>query len=157
VGIKKADINPVRNPKAKTHIMNIKIADLMVRNVVTTLPHKSIGHVKEIMKKNRISAVPIVNSENLPVGIVTSNDFRKNLSDGTPVSSILPPHVYQVPAYNDISVAAKVMRKHHIHHLLVTHEKELVGIITSFDLLRLIDEHRFTMKNPPRSKSREKA
>ena len=34
--------------------MNIKIADLMVKNVVTTEPHKSIGHVKDIMTKNRI-------------------------------------------------------------------------------------------------------
>ena len=67
----------------------------------------------------------------------------------SPVSTLLKHHVYQVPAYNDISVAAKIMRKHRIHHLLVTHEKELKGIISSFDLLQLIDGHRFKMTNPP--------
>ena len=134
--------------------MNVKIADLMVKRVVTTFPHKSIGHVKDIMKKNRISAVPIVNSDNEPVGIVTSNDFKDHIKDSSPVSTILPDHVYQVPAYNDISVAAKVMRKHKIHHLVVTHEKKITGIISSFDLLKLIDGRRFVENNPPASKKR---
>lgn len=129
--------------------MNIKIADLMTKQVVTTLPHKSIGHVKDIMRKNGISSVPIVNSDNEPVGIVTSNDFREDLNDGSPVSQILPEHVYSVPAYNDVSVAAKIMRKHRIHHVVVTHEKEIVGIISAFDLLELLDENKYVMKNPP--------
>lgn len=139
--------------------MNIKIADLMVKNVVTTEPHKSIGHVKEMMTQNNISCVPVVNSENEPVGIVTTNDFKLNPGDTSPVSKLLSGHVYTVPAYNDISVAAKVMRKHHFHHLIVTHEKEIVGIISSFDLLKLLDDHKYVMKNPPTpsKKSRSKS
>ena len=129
--------------------MNIKIADMMTHQVVTTQPHKSIGHVRDIMRKNKISCVPVVNTNNEPVGIVTSNDFRKDLNDNTPVSQILPDHVYSVPAYNDISIAAKIMRKNNIHHVVVTHNKEIVGIISAFDLLSLLDSHKFVMKNPP--------
>ncbi len=136
--------------------MNIKIADLMVKNVVTTEPHKSIGHVKDIMTKNQISCVPVVNSQNEPVGIVTTNDFKMNRGDNSPVSQLLSGHVYAVPAYNDVSVAAKVMRKHHFHHLIVTHEKAIVGIISSFDLLTLIDDHKFVMKNPPTPSKKKK-
>lgn len=136
--------------------MNVKIADLMATSVITTQPHKSIGHVKEIMRNNKISSVPVVNSDNEPVGIVTSNDFREDVKDSTPVSEILPEHVYSVPAYNDASVAAKVMRKHHIHHLVVTHEKEIVGIISAFDLLKLMDDHKFTIKNPPTPSNKSK-
>ncbi|MCE7997041.1 MAG: CBS domain-containing protein [Roseivirga sp.] len=129
--------------------MNIKIADLMVKNVVTTQPHKTIGHVKDMMRNNSISCVPVVNSDNEPIGIVTTNDFRLSQSDSSPVSQLLSGHVYAVPAYNDVSVAARVMRKHKFHHLVVTHEKEIVGIISSFDLLKLLDEHKFVMKNAP--------
>ena len=136
--------------------MNIKIADLMTKNVVTTRPHKSIGHVKQIMKKNKISSVPVVNEVNEPVGIVTSNDFRLDLKDSSPVSSLLFSHVYQVPAYNDVGIAAKIMRKHKIHHVVVTHEKEIVGIISSFDLLTLLDKKRFTPKNPPTPSKKKK-
>ena len=128
----------------------------MTKNVVTTRPHKTIGHVKQIMKKNKISSVPVVNEVNEPVGIVTSNDFRLDLKDSSPVSSLLFSHVYQVPAYNDIGIAAKIMRKHKIHHVVVTHEKEIVGIISSFDLLTLLDKKRFTPKNPPTPSKKKK-
>ncbi len=136
--------------------MNIKIADLMIKNVVTTQPHKSIGHVKDIMLANNISSVPVVNSDNEPVGIVTSNDFRKDVNDSTPVKQILPDHVYTVPAYNNIDVAAKIMRNHKIHHVLVTHEHEIVGIISAFDLLKLLDDKKFVMKNPPTPSKKKK-
>lgn len=136
--------------------MNIKIADLMVKNVVTTEPHKTIGHVKDMMRNNSISCVPVVNSENEPVGIVTTNDFKLNVNDSSPVSQLLSGHVYSVPAYNDVSVAARVMRKHKFHHLVVTHEKEIVGIISSFDLLKLLDEHKFVMKNAPTASKKGK-
>jgi CBS domain-containing protein len=63
--------------------------------------------------------------------------------------------VRTVPAYNDASVAARIMRKNKIHHVVVTHEKKVVGIISSFDLLKLVEGHRFTAKAAP-SKSKKK-
>ena len=136
--------------------MNVKIADLMAKQVITSQPHHTIDHVRKIMQRNHISAVPIVNGDDEPLGIITSSDFGRGLKGSTPVSSILQSHVYQVPAYNDISVAAKVMRKNKIHHLLVTHEGAVVGIISSFDLLQLIDTHRFTMHQPPPENKKSK-
>lgn len=135
--------------------MNVKIADLMAKNVVTTHPHKTIGHVKKMMRKNNISSVPVVDTDNKPVGIVTTNDFRIKLKDTEPVSKLLSDHVYSVPAYNDASVAAKVMQNYKIHHVLVTHEKEIVGIVSSFDLLKLLDDNKYVPKNPP-TKSKKK-
>ncbi len=134
--------------------MNIKIADLMQKSVVTTVPHKSLGHVRDIMAKNRISSVPVVNTDNEPVGIITTSDLAKGHDDGTPVSRIMPDHVYTVPAYNDVHIAARIMRNHHIHHVVVTHENEIVGVISSFDLLRLVEDHRFSMKNAPTKSAR---
>ena len=130
--------------------MNVRIADLMVKNVITTMPHKSLGHVKDIMRKNNISAVPVVNSDGEPVGIITSNDFREEVNDASPVSALLNgDHIYTIPEYNDVGAAARMMRKHRIHHAIVTHEKEVVGILSAFDLLKLLDDKRFVMKNPP--------
>ena len=57
--------------------------------------------------------------------------------------------VFTVPEYEDASVAARVMRNHHIHHLVVTHEQKVVGILSTFDLLQLVEDHRFVMKNAP--------
>ncbi|HFA48552.1 MAG TPA: CBS domain-containing protein [Bacteroidetes bacterium] len=137
--------------------MNIKIADIMHKSVVTTLPHKSLGHVRDIMAKNGISSVPVINSEKELVGIITTSDLANGHSEGTPVNKIMPEHVFTVPAYNDVHVAARIMRNHHIHHVVVTHEHEIVGVVSSFDLLKLVEGHRFVMKNPPtKSKKEEK-
>ena len=135
--------------------MNIKIADIMHKSVVTTVPHKSLGHVRDIMAKNGISSVPVVNTDNEPVGIITTSDLAKGHDEGTPVSHIIGDHVYSVPAYNPVHVAARIMRNHHIHHVVVTHENEIVGIVSSFDLLKLVEDHRFVMKNPSTPSKRQ--
>jgi len=131
--------------------MNAKIEDLMVESVVTTHGHKSIGHVKEIMHTNGISAVPVVAGEGPGElqGIVTSTDMLDDVSESSPVSTIMSEKVFTVPRYGDPSLAARVMRNQGIHHVVVTHEQEIVGILTSFDLLRLVEDHRFVMKNAP--------
>ena len=59
-----------------------------------------------------------------------------------------------VPQYGDPSLAARIMRNHKIHHVIVTHEQKVVGIISSFDLLKLVEDHRYVMKNPPTPKKR---
>ena len=126
--------------------MNVKIKDIMVERVVTAQPHHSVDHVRGLMERNRIQAVPVVGPEDEALGIVTATDLVAELKGGTPISRIMTDGVYAVPAYNDVHIAARVMRNHHIHHVVVTHEKKVVGIVSSFDLLKLVEGHRFVMK-----------
>jgi len=134
--------------------MNVKINDLMAKRVITAQPHHTVQHVRNLMRRNRILAVPIVGPDEEPVGIVTSSDLVDDLKPGTPISNLMTADVYKVPAYNDVRVAARVMRKHRIHHVLVTHEQKLVGIISSFDLLKLIQDSSFKPAAAPPRKSR---
>ncbi len=129
--------------------MNVKISDLMTAEVMTTTPHQTVGHVKKVLREHKSSCLPVVGPNSEPLGIITSNDLLGDIADGTPVSKIIGDVVYQVPQYNDVSVAARIMRKHKIHHVVVTHDKQVVGIISSFDLLQLVEDHRFVAKNPP--------
>ena len=129
--------------------MNVKIEDLMVKSVVTTRPHKSVGHAKDIMKTNHINSVPVVDDEDHIEGIVTSTDMLADVSDNTPVSKIMATKVYTVPLYSDPHIAARVMRNHKIHHVVVTHEQKIVGVLSAFDLLKLVEDHRYVMKNAP--------
>ena len=125
----------------------VKVADLMVKNVITAQKHHTIDHIRKLMQNNSIHAVPIVDSENIPVGIVTSMDLSDELKPTTPVSNVMTERVYRIPQYNGVHQAARLMRNHKIHHVLVTHEQELVGILSSFDLLALVEEHRYVPKN----------
>lgn len=135
--------------------MSMKIADIMQESVVTTTPEASLAEVRGMMSEAKISSVPVVDSENQVVGIVTTSDLAEGHDDSTPVGDLLGEHVYTVPAYNPVHIAARVMRNHHIHHVVVTHEQKVVGIVSSFDLLRLVEDHRFVMKNPPTPSKRD--
>ena len=135
--------------------MNVKIADLMAKRVITAQPHHSVDHIRGIMERNRIHAIPIVGVEGEADGIVTTADLARDLKGESPAKTIMSERVYCVPAYNDVSAAARIMRKHKIHHVVVTHEKKVVGIISSFDLLKLVEGHRFTMKNAPKTKKKK--
>ena len=135
--------------------MNVKVVELMSASVVTAEPHQSIEHVRKMLENNAISAVPVVDSNRHPVGIVSATDLAHELKPGAPVSSIMTEKVYTVPQYEDVSIAARVMRNHGIHRVVVTHEQQVVGVLSAFDLLKLVEGHRFVAKNAP-TKSKRK-
>ncbi len=127
--------------------MSVKINDLMTESVITAQPHQSVEHVRNMMENNKISSIPVVDSEGHPVGIVSATDLAHDLKPGSPVSNIMTERVYTIPQYNNASAAARLMRNHHIHHVVVTHEKMIVGMISAFDLLALVEKHRYVSKN----------
>ena len=136
--------------------MNVKVSELMSESVVTAEPHHSVQHVRQLLENNKISAVPVVDSDSQPVGIVSATDLSHDLKPGSPVKNIMTEKVYTVPKYDDVSTAARVMRNHAIHRVVVTHEKKVVGVLSAFDLLKLVEGHRYVAKNPP-TKSKRKA
>ena len=129
--------------------MNATIEDLMSKKVMSATPHQTVGHVRDVMQSHSINCMPVVDPNGEPLGIVTSTDILKTDKEGTHVSQIMTEKVYTVPQYSDVSIAARIMRNHSIHHVLVTHEGQLIGLLSSFDLLRLVEDHRFVMKNAP--------
>jgi CBS domain-containing protein len=135
--------------------MNVKVKDLMRAQVVTAQPHHTVQHVRQLIDRNRIHAVPVVDTQGRLVGIVSSTDLVADLKDGTPVAQVMTEKVYTVPAYDDVSVAARVMRNHAIHRVVVTEEQKVVGVLSAFDLLQLIEGRRFALKNAPTASERK--
>ena len=137
--------------------MNIKVADLMVSDVVTVRRHHTVGHARDLMQRNGIHALPVVDPDGTVAGIVSSPDVAAELKGGAPVSTVMTPDVYTIPEYNDVHHAARLMRNRGIHHVVVTKEKKVVGVLSSFDLLKLVEQHRFVMKpGPTPSKKRDR-
>lgn len=135
--------------------MNVKVNELMTTSVVTAEPHQSIEHVRKILDNNAIGAVPVVDTNRHPVGIVSATDLAHDLKPGAPISSVMTEKVYSVPQYDDVSTAARIMRNHKIHRVVVTHEQQVIGMISAFDLLKLVEGHRYVAKNAP-TKSKRK-
>lgn len=135
--------------------MNVKVHELMAGSVVTTQPHATVEHVRGMLERNKIGAIPVVDSEGQPVGIISATDLAADLKPGSPISSLMTEKVYSVPQYDDVSIAARVMRNHRIHRVVVTHEQKVVGMLSAFDLLGLVEGHRFVAKNAPTASKRK--
>jgi len=121
----------------------------MANSVITTMPHKSVGHAQSIMETNKIKSLPIVDGDMKIKGIITSTDMLQDISESTPLSHVMTTKVYTIPAYSDVHTAARVMRNHSINHLIVSDEKKIIGVLSAHDLLKLVEDHRFVMKNGP--------
>jgi CBS domain-containing protein len=129
--------------------VNVEIDEIMRHPVMTAQPHQTIGHVRGVMAKHKVSAMPVVNTDEEPVGIVTATDLLDDHPEGAPINGIMSEPVYTVARYDGPHIAARVMRNHHLHHVVVTEHKRVVGIVSAYDLLRLVEDHRFTAKRGP--------
>jgi signal-transduction protein with cAMP-binding, CBS, and nucleotidyltransferase domain len=135
--------------------MNAKVQDLMTESVVTTEQHRTIDHVRGIMERNKIGVIPIVDSDGRAKGIVSATDLVPELNGRSPIGTIMSAKVHTVPEYDEVSTAARVMRNHRVHHLIVTREKQVVGVVSAFDLLRLVEDHRYVAKPAPTRSKRK--
>ena len=52
----------------------------------------------------------------------------------------MSPRAYTVTRDASTAVAANIMRERKIHRLLVVEKNRLVGVVTSLDLMRVVEE-----------------
>ena len=134
--------------------MNVKISDLMAENVISVEPNATIGDARRLFQEKKLHAVPVIADDGVLAGILSTRDLVTDARDDQSVHELMTEHVYTIPQYNDVHHAARLMRNHKVHHVVVTHEKQVVGILSSFDLLKLVEDHRFVMKPSPGQKKR---
>lgn len=119
--------------------MGIAVEEIMVKSVVEVDETQSVGDARTLMENNDIGALPVVNARGALVGIVTATDLMLDYEDVLPVSRIMtsPPHTLEPSA--GVAEAARLMRKHGHHHLVILDDDRIVGIISSLDLLKVIE------------------
>ncbi|MBI3661097.1 CBS domain-containing protein [Candidatus Acetothermia bacterium] len=130
----------------------------MTTKIITVPPETPILDAREVMRKNNIRRLPVVNKKGKLVGIVTQGDIQEaGPSDATTLSIwelnylLARTTVEQIMTKSNdlltvspddpIEQAALLMRKHRISGLPVLDDKEkLVGIITESDVFEVLLE-----------------
>lgn len=120
---------------------------MLVRDVMTKEPRvvrrdTNVQEVVATMSKFDISSVIVV-EEKRPVGIITHKDIISKLvqaripPDAVTARDVMVSPVVTISEEASIEQAARLMSRKHIKKLAVTrNNSELVGIITSTDLMR---------------------
>ncbi len=122
--------------------MEIRVGDAMTKGVIYATPQDNIQRIAEIMRKNDIDSV-IVMDKGKGVGIVTDTDIiGKIVATGkdprnTPVSQIMTSPLLTITPDKDVDKAARMLRDKNIKRLVVTQNNKIVGIISEFDLVRI--------------------
>jgi IMP dehydrogenase len=111
----------------------------MIVDPVTVEPEQKIEDALALMRRFRISGVPVVKNRKL-VGILTNRDLRFETRFDVPVSSAMTKeNLVTVPVGTTLEDAEEILHRHRIEKLLVVDENyNLKGLITVKDIQKKI-------------------
>lgn len=145
----------------------MQAADIMTRNVITVAPDDSVRDAALMMLKNRISAVPVLDNQGRPVGVVSEGDLLRRAEIGTDerrpwwrelfagnerlardyirahgrkVSDIMTATVISAGPETELTEIASLMERNSIKRVPIVKDGRLVGLVSRADLLRAFAE-----------------
>src|SRR5664279_4267026 len=107
----------------------------MIVDPVTIGPDQMIGDALEVMRRYKISGVPVTQGKRL-VGILTNRDLRFETRTDIPVGEIMTKkNLITVPVGTTLEEAELILHEHRVEKLLVVDDQyNLKGLITVKDI-----------------------
>lgn len=131
---------------------NLVVSSIMTSELITVKPDDSLDKVQKIFKENLIHHIPVVDNGRQLKGMISKVDmlsFLNNLSNQTtgptwskfqlstlPASRVMTPDLITIDPDDSMGLAADIFLSNQLHALLVVEAGELLGIVTSHDLLK---------------------
>jgi CBS domain-containing protein len=143
----------------------MRASDVMVRAVVTASPDTTVEALARLMVNLRIGGVPVLDTDGVPVGMVTEGDLLRRVEIGTerhgprwsePFSSnsqraadyikshakwvrdIMTGEVFTVDEAATLGEIADLLEARKIKRVPVVHDGKIVGIVSRADLLKVL-------------------
>jgi CBS domain-containing protein len=137
------------------------VADVMTARVHVATPSTPFKVLVRVIEENRISAVPIVDPQGMPVGIVSESDLllkerrtelelegsplhlwrrrhERAKAEGVIASDLMTSPVVTVSLGTPIAQAARVMQERNVRRLVVVDARgRIAGIVSRSDLLHV--------------------
>lgn len=142
--------------------------DVMTTKVITVGPEQLARDVAAVLLENRISAVPVVNADGVPIGMVSEGDLIGRLPDDRvaridwwlklvtgaqpldddfqarlqakdrTAGDVMSAPLVTVSEDTDVSEIARLFAIHHIKRVPVVRDERIVGIVSRSDLLHAV-------------------
>ena len=117
----------------------ILVEDVMTRAIISVTNETTVFQVAKMMEQGGIGAVLVKKNGHLS-GIITDRDYATkivahNLPSDTPVEQIMSSPLITINFDESISDAAERMTSKKIRKLAVTDNGNIIGLITSTDLV----------------------
>ena len=118
----------------------MRIEEIMTTPIVFTQPEIKISNLKDMFARKKISAVPVLEKDGEISGVISSNDLIAVNDQSTLVKDVMTHRVHVCLKSGRVKDAAKVMAKNNIHHLIVMDDGNIVGMISSINIVKLYSE-----------------
>jgi IMP dehydrogenase len=108
----------------------------MIQNPITLSPEQTIGDALELMRKYRISGIPVVENGGYLVGILTNRDLRFEPNQKLKVKNLMTKeNLITASVGTTLEKAEKILQNYKIEKLLVVDKKNVLkGLITFKDI-----------------------
>ena len=137
------------------------VSDVMTTHVHVASPEAPFKVLVRLIEENKVSAIPIVDQQGVPIGIVSEADLllkerrheleseedlfhprkrrhERAKAEGTVASEIMTTPAITVPADTPLSQAAQMMQKKNIRRLVVVDQRgRIAGIVSRSNLLQV--------------------
>jgi CBS domain-containing protein len=143
----------------------MKVRDIMTRKVLSIEPSASVFQAVHSMLQNKISGLPVVNTDGDLIGVVTEGDFLRRAETATErkrprwlaflagpgkladeyvhtharkIADVMTPEPFTVTEDTTLDKVVQLMEKHRVKRLPVVRGKKLVGIVSRANLLHAL-------------------
>jgi CBS domain-containing protein len=137
------------------------VSDVMTKSVHVASPLTPFKILVRLIEENRVSAIPIVDQQGVPIGIVSESDLllkerrlelessrdllhvqkrrhERAKAAGTVASDLMTSPAKTVPADTSLGAAARLMQEGNVRRLVVVDERgRIAGIASRSDLLQV--------------------
>lgn len=115
-------------------------SDIMTRRVHTTSPQASVQEVAQLLVRERISGVPVIDDGNGQlIGIVTEADIIKHIDyEGLKVAAIMTCQLITVGEDTPVSEIATLLTERRIKRVPVVKAGRVVGIVSRADIVHAV-------------------
>jgi len=128
----------------------MRVGDLMQGNVKTVGPEAALNEAVVSLTDSHISALAVVDGTGRMVGVISSTDIltseaeaqdaveREALFEQMVVRDIMTPRPLTVSPEADVREAAQQMLYADVHRLFVTSDEQVIGVISTTDIMRAV-------------------
>lgn len=121
----------------------MKVRDIINTPVTTITTDSDVATARDLMNMKKISVLPVVEVDVDTVeveGIISQQDLNGVYDDNIQLSQIMTTKIYAVDPDLSVQRAAEIMLDKKIHHLIVMEDDDLIGIISSMDMVKIVAE-----------------
>ena len=114
----------------------MKAKDVMTTRVITVTENQTKQQVARLLAQHRISGLPVVNDDNVVVGVVTEYDVISK--EGQTVGEIMTRGVISIAPDTDLEEVSHILVNERIKRLPVLDQGKVIGIVSRADLVKEI-------------------